>query len=174
MRDILDTLKAEHDELRALFQQLNALSDDRGNERREMLDRIEDVLVPHAKWEETVFYPAFDERADHGQQLLYAMAMQEHRAVEQSVLPDLHAADVDSRQFAGSARVLSELIDHHAQEEERQMFAAARQVFAANELADFDDRYAEWKASGMADAIGLHAKLKTGAMSMLRSPGSPG
>lgn len=174
MRDILDTLKSEHDELRALFQQLNALSDDRGRERREMLDRIENVLVPHAKWEEMVFYPAFEERADHEQQLLYAMAMQEHRAVEQSVLPDLHAADIDGRQFAGSARVLSELIDHHAREEEQQMFAAVRQVFSADELSDFDGQYEEWKESGMAGAIGLHAKLKTGAMSMLRSPSSPG
>lgn len=174
MRDILLTLKSEHQELRSLFQQLNSMADERGDERRGLLDRIEDLLVPHAKWEEMVFYPAFGERANHDQQLLYAVAIQEHRAVEQSVLPDLHAADEDGRQFTGSALVLSKMILEHAEEEEQQMFAAARQMFSQDELADFDHQYEEWKSSGMATAVGLHAKVKTGAKSILRSPRAPG
>ena len=174
MRNILTTLKAEHDELRGLFEQINATTDRAEKTRLELLEKIEASLVPHAKWEETVFYPAFAERASHEQQLLYTAAMQEHRAVEQSVLPDLKACDPTSRQFAGSAKVMGEQIDHHAREEETEMFAVARQLFSAEELAELDEQYEQWKDSGMGAGMALHAKIKTGVASMFRMPGAPG
>lgn len=174
MRDILQTLASEHEELRGLYQQLVATPDQRDSERQRLVQEIEEVLVPHAKWEEMVFYPAFGERANHEQQLMYAIAIQEHRAVEQSVLPDLHASDFDSRQFAGSAHVLAEMTLRHAAEEEAQIFTAARQMFSQQELADFDNQYEQWKDSGMATAVGLHAKVKTAAKAVLRSPRAPG
>lgn len=174
MRDILNTLKSEHDTLRELFARINDTADSDVETREELLQKIEAALIPHAKWEETVFYPAFAERASHDQLLLHAEAMQEHRAVEQSVLPDIHAADTDSRQFAGSVKVFGEMIDHHATEEETAMFAAIRQLFPASELARMDADYEEWKDSPAAAAIGLHAKVKTAASSVLRSPSSPG
>ena len=174
MRDILVTLKSEHDVLRELFGQINATADSETEVREQLLQQIEENLIPHAKWEETVFYPAFEERASHEQKLLYAEAMQEHRAVEQSVLPDIHAADLDSRQFAGSVKVFCEMIDHHAKEEETAMFAAVRQLFSAGELAGMDEQYEDWKESSAASAIAMQAKIKTAAMSIMRSPSSPG
>lgn len=174
MRNILDTLKSEHDALRELFKRINATADSDVDLRGELLQKIEAALIPHAKWEETVFYPAFAERATHDQLLMHAEAMQEHRAVEHSVLPDIHAADTDSRQFAGSVKVFGEMIDHHATEEETAMFAAIRQLFSASDLARMDEEYAEWKDSSAAAAISLHAKVKTAAASILRSPSSPG
>lgn len=174
MRNILTTLKAEHDQLRALFDQVNATTDRAEKTRIELLEKIEAALVPHAKWEELVFYPAFAERASHEQLLLYTSAMQEHRAVEQSVLPDLKACDPTSREFAGSAKVMGEQIDHHAREEEREMFAVMRQLFTAGELAELDEQYAQWKDSGMGQGVALHAKIKTGMASIFRVPGSPG
>lgn len=174
MRSILSTLKTEHDQLRALFEQVNATTDRAEKTRLELLEKIEAALIPHAKFEELVFYPALKSRANHEQKLLWAAAMQEHRAVEQSVLPDLKACDPNSCEFAGSAKVMGELIDHHSKEEERDIFAAMRELFTAQELADMDAQYEEWKASGMAEGITLHAKIKTGVASLFRIPGSPG
>ena len=65
MRSILATLKAEHATLRGLFEQMDATSDRAEKRRAELLEKIESVLIPHAKWEEFVFYPAFAERASH-------------------------------------------------------------------------------------------------------------
>lgn len=174
MRSILATLKTEHDQLRALFEQVSATTDRAEKTRIDLLEKIEASLVPHAKFEELVFYPAFEARASHEQKLLFTAAMQEHRAVEQSVLPDLKACEPTSREFAGSAKVMGELLDHHAREEERDMFAAMRELFTAQELADLDVQYEEWKASGMAEGVTLHAKLKTGFASIFRAPGTPG
>ena len=174
MRNILTTLKAEHDALRALFEQVNATTDRAEKTRLQLLEKIEAALVPHAKWEETVFYPAFAERASHDQLLLYTAAMQEHRAVEQSVLPDLKACDPASREFAGSAKVMGEQIDHHAREEEREFFAAMRQLFTAPGLAGMDAQYEQWKVSGAGEGMALHARIKTGVASIFRMPGTPG
>lgn len=174
MRNILDTLKDEHAELRHLFASMNATSDADTETREELLEQIEAVLIPHAKWEETRFYPAFLERADHEQQLLFARAITEHRAVEKSVLPDVHAADVDSRQFAGSSSVFGDLINQHAEEEETGMFKAMQQLFSTRELAELDAQYEDWKESGAADAMALYAKAKTGFKSVLSNPQSPG
>lgn len=170
MRNILTTLRAEHAELRSLFEQLNATTDRAEKTRLQLLEKIEAALVPHAKWEETVFYPAFAERASHEQKLLYAAAMQEHRAVEQSVLPDLKACEPTSRQFAGSAKVMGEQIDHHAREEEREIFSAMRELFSPAELAELDEQYEQWKDSGMAGGMTLHGKIKTGLASILHIP----
>lgn len=174
MRSILATLKKEHDALRALFEQINATTDRAGKTRAGLLEKIEANLIPHAKWEELVFYPAFARRASHEQLLQHAEAIQEHRAVELTVLPDLHASDKTSRQFAGSVKVLGEFIDHHAKEEEKEMFASARDLFTAEELADFDEQYEEWKSSFVAAGITAHAKIKTGLKSVLRNPKAPG
>lgn len=173
MPSILDTLKNEHDQLRELFAKITKTADSEADARHDLLKRIEALLIPHAKWEETVFYPAFEDRANHEQKLIYAEAIQEHRAVELAVLPDIHAADVDSRQFAGSVQVCGELIKHHAHEEETKMFDAVRQLFSADELADFDRKYASWKDSSGADAITSYAKVKTAAMAFMRNPDSP-
>ncbi|HZX80661.1 MAG TPA: hemerythrin domain-containing protein [Lysobacter sp.] len=174
MRSILATLRTEHDQLRALFEQVAATTDRAEKTRLDLLQKIEATLVPHAKWEELVFYPALKSRANHEQKLLWAEAMQEHRAVEQSVLPDLKACEPGSREFAGSAKVMGELLDHHAKDEERDIFAAMRELFTAQELAEMDEQYEEWKASGMGEAMTLHAKIKTGVASIFRAPGTPG
>jgi hemerythrin-like domain-containing protein len=150
-RDILKTLKAEHDELRSLFEAMEETTDRAAKGRSTLLARIEQGLIPHAKWEELVFYPAFKERADRDGQKTYAEAVQEHRAVELTVLPDLKSKPVDSTEFAGSAKVLGELVDHHATEEEKTMFKMARELFSKEELAALDEQYEEWKAGGEAE-----------------------
>ena len=174
MRNILDTLKREHDDMRALFTVLGSTPDDATEERTRLLEELEATLVPHAKWEELVFYPAFAARATHDQLAMHGTAMQEHRAVEQSVLPDLHAAGIGSRQFLGSARALFHMIDHHAAEEESQIFGAMRQLYNASELAEFDEQYEQWKDSTVSTAVLVHAKAKTAAKSLFRSPRAPG
>ena len=157
MRDILKTLADEHAQLKTLFEQINATTDRAEKTRAELLEKIEANLIPHAKWEELVFYPAFAERASHDQLLQHAEAIQEHRAVELTVLPDLHASEKTSRQFAGSVKVLSEFITHHADEEEKEMFKAARQLFSSEERAQMDEDYEAWKASPAAAGLTFHA-----------------
>lgn len=161
--NILNTLKKEHAELRELFEQMDETTDRAEKKRSELLQKIKAGLLPHAVWEEQVFYPAFKERADKEGLKTYAEAVQEHRAVELSVLPDLEAASPASAEFAGRASVLAEQVTHHAREEEKTMFSMARKLFSSEELTAFDDEYATWKGSEAAREALQKARAKTDA-----------
>lgn len=159
-RDILKTLRSEHDELRGLFEQINDTTDRAKKTRTDLLSRIEDGLLPHAKWEEDVFYPALRERADRDGKKAIAEAFLEHHAVESVVMPEVKAAETDTPEFAGAAKVFGEQIDHHASEEESTVFKLARGLFSAEELAQFDEQYEQWKGSAAGAAALGAAKLK--------------
>ena len=167
-RDILKTLKTEHDMLRELFEEMEATTDRAVKKRSDLLLKIKQNLLPHAKWEEQVFYPAFAERADRDGLKTHAEAVEEHRAVEQTVMPDVHAADFGTPKFAGRTKVFGEMIDHHATEEETTMFKMARKLFSAQERADLHVEYEEWKQSPAAAAALVAAEAKTGAKAVAR------
>ena len=168
-RDILKTLKTEHDDLRSLFEELNATTDRASKTRTELLAKIDKGLLPHAKWEEQVFYPAFAERADRDGLKANAEAIAEHHAVEHSVMPEVHEAEVETPQFAGRAKVFGEFIDHHAKEEEKTMFKMARELFSAEERAALDEQYEAWKQSDQGMAAVAEAAVQTGARDVLRA-----
>lgn len=162
-RDILKTLKAEHDELRGLFEQINGTTDRAEKTRADLLAKIDKGLLPHAKWEEAVFYPAFVERAARDGQKTYAEAVEEHRAVEQTVMPDVHDAEYGTPEFAGRVKVFGEFIEHHAKEEESTMFKMARELFSAEERAALDEQYEAWKQSDEGMSAIAEAAAQTGA-----------
>lgn len=168
-RDILKTLKTEHDELRALFEELKATTDRGVKKRQGLLDQIEGALIPHAKWEEKVFYPAFKERADRDGLQTLAEAVAEHHAVENSVMPEVHGAEIGSPEFAGRSKVFGEFVDHHAKEEEDTMFKMARKLFSADERAQLDEDYEAWKASDSAANLLAAEKAKAGIKGAIKS-----
>lgn len=167
-RDILKTLQAEHDELRGLFEEMEATTDRASKKRGELLAKIKAGLLPHAKWEEIVFYPAFKERADRDGLKTHAEAVEEHRAVEKTVLPDVDAAETGTPQFAGRVKVFGEMIDHHATEEEHTMFKMARKLFSPAERAELDQAYEEWKLSPAGESAVAAAVAETGIKAVAR------
>lgn len=166
-RDILKTLKTEHNLVRDLFKQMEATTDRAAKGRADLLARIEANLMPHAKWEEQVFYPAFKERADRDGLKTHAEALLEHASVEETVIPHVKASEVASPEFAGRAKVFGEFVDHHAKEEETTMFKMARAMFSAEELAQFDEDYESWKKSPAAAMAMAGSKMKTGVQGMV-------
>ena len=168
-RDILKTLKDEHDTLRALFEEVKGTTDRAVKSRAELLEKIEDNLIPHAKWEEQVFYPAFKERADREGLQTHAEALAEHHAVENSVIPEVHQAEPGTSEFAGRVKVFGEFIDHHAKEEEKTMFKMAREMFSAEERAQMDEDYEAWKASDDAMKLVMNEKAKAAGGAALQA-----
>ena len=170
-RDILKTLKDEHDTLRKLFDEMKDTTDRAVKTRAELLETIEANLIPHAKWEEQVFYPAFKERADRDGLQTHAEALAEHHAVEKTVIPEVHAAEPGSPEFAGRTKVFGEFIDHHAKEEEKTMFKMARELFSIEERAQLDEEYEQWKTSPAAGDALMAEKARVagdGAMQSMR------
>lgn len=144
--DATKLLTEDHEKVRQLLKQLTESTVRAGKTRAGLLDKIALELKVHTQIEEEIFYPAFKQAAEAAEdQKLYFEALEEHRAAGELVLPDLQKTDVASEQFAGRAKVLRDLVEHHAEEEEDEMFKRARKVFSKEDLARLGDQLAARK-----------------------------
>ena len=145
--DAIALLKQDHKAVKALLTELADTTNRAQKTRTELLQKIATEIKAHAMIEEEIFYPAFKaagEKADDGK--MFFEALEEHRAAGDLVLPDLLKTDVQSDQFGGRAKVLKELIEHHADEEEKEMFPRARQLMDKAQLEQLGERMAQRKA----------------------------
>lgn len=133
-KDVIDLLKSDHDKVRELLSQLVNTTNRAAKKRTELLEKIRKELQVHTALEEEIFYPAFKQTDGADHRKIFFEAKEEHRAVEDLILPDLTETDVESDAFHGRAKVLKELIEHHASEEEEDMFKRARKTFSKEEL----------------------------------------
>ena len=56
------------------------------------------------------------------------------------MLPDLEDTEPTSDEFQGRVKVLKDMIEHHAEEEESEIFPKARKVFSKEELEELGER----------------------------------
>ena len=138
--DAIDLLTSDHKKVRALLDKLSGTSESAEREREELLDQIEQELEVHTAIEEEIFYPAFKEAGGKEGAKMFYEAVEEHRAVSELVLPDLTNTTPTSERFSGRAKVLKELVEHHADEEEEEMFPRAKKIFTKEQLEDLGQR----------------------------------
>lgn len=149
--DAISLLKDDHQKVRKLLKELDDTTNRAEKTRPELLASIAMELRVHSAIEEEIFYPAFKaagDKADDGK--MYFEALEEHRAAGELVLPDLLETDVTSDQFSGRAKVLRELIEHHAGEEEKEMFPRARELLSKEDLVALGDQMLQRKTELLA------------------------
>jgi hemerythrin-like domain-containing protein len=116
----------DHKQLRALLSRLEKATT---RTQGPTLEKVAALLKAHTKIEEQIFYPAFKEAGKKkDDDKMYFEALEEHRAAGELVLPDLLQTSIGTDQFGGRAKVLKELVEHHAGEEEKEMFPRARKL----------------------------------------------
>jgi hemerythrin-like domain-containing protein len=143
--DAISLLKDDHKKVRALLASLEKTTERSADRRVKLLKQIEDEVKVHSTVEEEIFYPAFrDAVRKKDDRELYQEALEEHHVVD-LVLPEVKACDPAGEVFPAKAKVLKELIEHHADEEEKEMFKTARTVLSAAELRDLGARIQERK-----------------------------
>ena len=138
-----DMLKKQHREVEGLFKKVEKAEG--ADDRRQLMEQIKRFLEAHTTIEEEIFYPAYrDAVRSKGDRELYQEALEEHHVVD-LVLPEIKGSDPSSEVFGAKAKVLKELIEHHAEEEEKDMFKRARRVMGAEQLRELGQRMAERK-----------------------------
>ena len=145
--DAITLLKQDHKTVRTMLNELAETTTRAKKSRTELLQKIKTELEAHTTIEEEIFYPAFKaagEKADDNK--MFFEALEEHRAAGDLVLPDLLGTDVTSDQFSGRAKVLKELVEHHADEEEKEMFPRAKALMDKAQLQELGERMARRKA----------------------------
>ena len=149
--DAIKLLKNDHEEVRTLLRQLEETTSRGVKKRTELVSRIAALLKAHTTIEEEIFYPAFKSAGAKGDDdKMYFEALVEHRAAGELVLPDLLGTEVASEKFSGRAKVLKELVEHHADEEEKEMFPRAKKLLSREELATLGEQLEARKTELMA------------------------
>ena len=146
-KDAITLLKEDHKKVKGLLSQLEKTTERGAARRTKLLGQIEMEIKVHTTIEEEIFYPAYrDAVKKKDDRELYQEALEEHHVVD-LVLPELKDTDPGGEIFGAKAKVLKELIEHHAEEEEKEMFPQARRALGAAELRDLGSRMESRKRS---------------------------
>ena len=123
--DALELLKADHDKVRSLFRELEALGSDEDDEQRkaDLVDEICYELTVHSMLEEEIFYPVVRSAIDDDDMMDEADV--EHAGARE-LISQLEVMYPGDDHFDATVTVLGEEIAHHIDKEESDMFEAAR------------------------------------------------
>ena len=144
--DAIALLKADHRKVAGLFEDFQAAKGD--GKKRKLAEQICLELTVHTKIEEDVFYPACEGAVEED---LLQEAYVEHDSAK-VLIAEIEAGGPDDDFYDAKVKVLSEMIEHHVEEEEKRvegMFAQARK--AGLDMDELGMRMADEKARLIAE-----------------------
>jgi hemerythrin superfamily protein len=124
-QDAIALLKADHRQVEGWFEQFES---SRSDDKKQMLARnICQALKVHTTIEHEIFYPAFLEATEETD--IHHEAEVEHDGAKK-LIAEIEASGPNDEYYDAKVTVLSEMIKHHVNEEEKRdgMFAKARQA----------------------------------------------
>jgi hypothetical protein len=139
--DAIALLKADHRKVEELFAAFEAAKGD--GKKRKLAEEICMELTVHTKIEEDIFYPACEGAVEED---LLKEAYVEHDSAK-VLIAEIEAGGPDEEFYDAKVKVLSEMIEHHVEEEEKRaegMFSQARK--AGLDMDDLGERMAAEKA----------------------------
>lgn len=154
----LDLLIADHNRVRGLFARFRAAQEQKAEVLAiELAGTIFGELEVHTTIEEEIFYPAIHDTSEELGETVDE-GVQEHHVVK-VLMDELAEVRPASEEWFAKMTVLVENVEHHAEEEEKELFPPLRSACDAamlDELASrIEQRKAEMGAPVLADKIDL-------------------
>lgn len=145
-KDAITLLKEDHQKVRGLLKKLEKAALDNPRQSETLLEQIEKEIKVHSQIEEEIFYPAFKQAVSGDEELekIFFEANDEHALVDH-VLPQAKGERAGTPEFAAKAKVLKDLIEHHAEEEEDEMFPKARKAMGTERIKELGARMEQRK-----------------------------
>lgn len=124
--DAIDLLLDDHKQVRQLIKQYEKTHDGASaEEKQELAEQICNEFLLHADIEEQFFYPAAREALE--QEDLVDEAEVEH-ASARDLVSQIQAMQADDPMYDAKVKVLGEYIEHHVEEEEKEMFPKVKKA----------------------------------------------
>jgi hemerythrin superfamily protein len=142
---IYDILQREHEEVGELFHQLEEA---KGLVALQLFAKLKLKLVPHARAEEAIVYPRLQKADATAEQVLESL--EEHKQVD-ALIAELDASSPRDERWAAKMKVLADMVGHHVDEEEGEMFPLARQVVSDREAEKLAEEYERERDSFVQD-----------------------
>lgn len=116
-QDVVGFLKAQHEQIKALFAEVQAAS---AEDREEAFTRLRRLLAVHETAEEEVVHPRAKRELPDGDAVVSARLAEENEAKQ--VLAELERLDVTSPEFEAKLAKFGQDVEAHAEAEEQQEF----------------------------------------------------
>jgi len=129
--DAIQMLTSDHKEVKGLFKEFESKGDRAQKAKATLYGDIRAALEMHTMIEEEIFYPGIRQIAEE----LVAEAFEEHLQVKR-LLEELSGIDPSDERFEAKMTVLMENVEHHVEEEEKEMFPMVKESM---EKAMLDD-----------------------------------
>lgn len=128
--EVVDFLKAQHNLIEDLFDQVLLASDPQAREKPFV--QLRQLLAVHETAEEMVVHPRVRRELDTGDVIVDARLQEEHEAKE--MLSKIEGIDITSQQFIDELTKLRDAVLEHAELEESQEFTKLQRELDADEL----------------------------------------
>jgi hemerythrin superfamily protein len=150
--DAITLLTEDHKEVRGLFEQFRSAqeSDDTGT-MKEVVTKVFEELEIHTTIEEEIFYPAIrglDEDLDE----TIDESFEEHHVVD-VLMNEMRDLSAGADEWVAKFTVLMENVEHHADEEEKEMFPDVREQLDDSRLEELGLELQERKGTAKAELI---------------------
>jgi hemerythrin superfamily protein len=140
--DIRDLLRQDHEEALQLAKRIEDSDDPQ--QSGALFAQLREAVMKHSRAEERVVYPALEDSGDDEAGELAREAAVEHELVDmlfQRMLRMRSGSDT----WKARACVVRELLEHHVEEEEGEVFSKMDALFDGEELSRMGERFQEAK-----------------------------
>jgi len=142
--DALELLTADHNRVRGLFARFQAAEGENDAQAARLAAKIFEELEIHTKIEEEIFYPAITKLNDEIHEMV-TEGIEEHHVVD-GLMAEVKGLTPTDEAWAAKVKVLIENVEHHAEEEEQEMFPKVRSATNADARAELGQRLEAMKA----------------------------
>jgi hemerythrin-like domain-containing protein len=142
--DILETLKQDHDDVADMLGRLVASKS--AAERKKLLVSITGALVPHLRAEEKVVYETVRGLRGREQHTHAEEGFIEHGLADRMLSQLGRMSSQTSTEFDAGAKVLKELVEHHVEEEEKNIWSDIEDNFSAEDRIAINRKFLAAKA----------------------------
>jgi hemerythrin-like domain-containing protein len=132
----IDLLEQQHREVEELFEEIEGAGENAKKTKERLCRELADALAVHAEIEEKLFYP--ESKQENTEEILRE-SVEEHLSMKR-LLTDIVEGEVEDDQFDARIEVLKEQVEHHVEEEEKELFPKVRKALSREELEDLGTR----------------------------------
>ncbi len=141
----IEVLASDHHKVRRLFVDFRAAAE--AKDAAKMGELVADIFTEldrHTAIEERIFYPAVKEAGGEELAEQTGHSREEHHSVD-LLMAEIRTLDPGDDAFSSKMKVLMESVEHHAGEEEKEMFPKVQELFSADELEELGERLSREK-----------------------------
>jgi hemerythrin superfamily protein len=130
--DVLKEIKKEHDEFKSL---ISKIENSKGEEKKSLFRELYAKIKGHHEAEERIVFPDVKKKSDEeGKDVVREMIEEHSLAVYQFSV--IEKTSIDNDTWDAKFSVLKEVLTHHMDEEEQDLFEQARKVLNKKDLEE--------------------------------------